>query len=319
MTDPTRRSWRASPAALVIVSLFALAAGIAVPLLAYQIYRADGTPWIPAGLVVLTVLALVYAWRFGLHPRLQATDAGVVVTNPFRRQTFAWDEITLIAPGENGLVVGSQESFAEAWAVQKSNYAARRGRFTRADRVAHELLDILDLHDPPLEDEQTGLRIRRARPDESRLLTRLERASSEAALAEISDPDEHPYPVTAVTKRWRRLLHDRRTRVYLLELTDSPVGFVAFDADQVRHLAVLPHHSRRGYGSALLEFASQAIFDAQTAEASLWVLTRNEGARRFCTAHGWVETDERRESEFPPRTEELRMTRKNPAAPRRSR
>ena len=41
------------------------------------------------------------------------------------------------------------------------------GRVTRADRIANQLLDILELHDPPLEDEETGLRIRRARPDES--------------------------------------------------------------------------------------------------------------------------------------------------------
>ncbi len=319
MPDPSRRSWRASPAALVVVGLFAIAAGIAVPLLAYLIYRTEGTPLIPGGLVVLTVLALVYAWRFGLHPRLQATERGVVVTNPFRRHTFEWDEITLIAPGENGLIVGSQEAYAEAWAVQKSNFAARRGRFTRADRVATELLDILDLHDPPLEDTETGLRIRRARPDESRLLTRLERAASEDGLAHIFAPAEFPYPVTAVTRRWRRLLHDRSTRVHLLELADSPVGFVAFDSTQVRHLGVLAHHGRRGYGSALLEFAGQEIFDTGTPEASLWVLSENEGALRFFRAHCWVETDDRRVSEFPPQPQEVRMTRRNPAAARRSR
>ncbi len=319
MTDPTRRSWRASAATLVVVWCFAVLAGLAVPALAYLIYREEGTPWIPLGLAVLTVLALVYAWRFGLHPRLQATETGVVVTNPFRRRFFDWDEITLIAPGENGLIVGSQDELAEAWCVQKSNSAARRGRFTRADRVAHELLDILDLHDPPLEDEQTGLRIRRARPDESRLLTRLERAASEDALGHIFPPERFPYPVTAVTRRWRRLLHDRRTRVYLLELADEPVGFVAFDSAVIAHLGVLPHHGRRGYGSALLEFASREIFDGGGSEASLWVLTGNEAARRFYRSHHWVDTEDRRTSEYPPKPEERRMTRRNPAAPRRSR
>lgn len=319
MTGPTRRSWRASAPALVVVGLFALVAGLAVPALAYLIYREEGAPWIPIGLAVLTVLALVYAWRFGLHPRLLATETGVEVVNPFRRRSFDWDEITLIAPGENGLIVGSEDEFAEAWCVQKSNFAARRGRFTRADRVAHELLDILDRHDPPLEDEETGLRIRRARPDESRLLTRLERAASEDALSHVFPPEQFPYPVAAVTRRWRRVLHDRRTRVYVLELADEAVGFVAFDNAAIAHLGVLPHHSRRGYGSALLAFASQEIFDGGAAEASLWALTDNEVARRFCRAHGWVDTDERRTSEFPPEPEERRMTRRNPAAPRRSR
>ena len=319
MTDPTRRSWRASPATLVVVSIFALAAGGAVPLLAYLIYRHDGTPWIPAGLVVLTVLALVYVWRFGIHPRLRATERGVIVTNPFRRKEFDWDEITLIAPGENGLLVGSEADVAEAWCIQKSNWAARRGKFTRADRIARELLDLLDLHDPPLEDEETGLRIRRARPDESRLLTRLERAASEDALSHIFPPEEIPYPVTQVTRRWGRLLHDGSARVYLRELADNPVGFVAFNSASVLSLAVLPHHARRGFGSALLEFASREIFDLGEPEASLWVLADNADARQFYRAHGWRDTDERRASEFEPEPEELRMTRRNPAAPRRSR
>jgi ribosomal protein S18 acetylase RimI-like enzyme len=319
MTVPTRRSWRASPATLVVVSIFALAAAITVPFLAYLIYRRDDEPWIPGGLVLLTVLVLAYAWRFGLHPRLQATDDGVIVTNPFRRRRFGWDEITLIAPGENGLLVGSEDDVAEAWCVQKSNYAARRGRRTRADRIAYELLDMLDVHDPPLGDEETGLRVRRARPDESRLLTRLERAASEDALGHIFPPEEYPYPVTDVTRRWRRLLHDRSTRVYLLELADSPVGYVAFNSSTVLHLGVLPHHSRRGYGSALLEFASGEIFDLGTVEASLWVLVDNQAARRFYASHRWGDTEDRRRSDYPPQPEELRMVKRNPAAPRRSR
>jgi len=319
MSGPTRRSWRASPATLVVVAIFALAAGVTVPLLAYLIYRSEGTTWISIALLVLTLLALIYAWRFGLHPRLRATEHGVIVTNPFRRREFAWDEITLIAPGENGLIVGSEDEVAEAWCVQKSNYAVRRGRFTRADRIARELLDILDIHDPPLEDEETGLRVRRARPDESRLLTRLERAASEDALGHIFPPEEFPYPVTQVTRRWRKLLHDRSTRVYLLELIDTPVGFVAFNSSSVLHLGVLPHHGRRGYGSALVEFACQEIYAVGTREASLWVLVENQTARRFYRAHGWTDTEDRRRSDYPPQPEEMRLVKRNPAAPRRSR
>ena len=41
----------------------------------------------------------MYAWRFGLHPRLRVTDRAVEVINPFRRQSFDWDDVTLIAPG----------------------------------------------------------------------------------------------------------------------------------------------------------------------------------------------------------------------------
>ncbi len=319
MGDQTRRVWRAGPATLVFVWLFALAAGVAIPVLSYLTYRAERSPYIPGLLGLLTVLALLYAWRFGLHPRLRVTDRTVEVINPFRRQSFDWDDVTLIAPGENGLIVGSKEAIAEAWCVQKSNYAARRGKFTRADRIANQLLDILELHDPPLEDEETGLRIRRARPDESRLLTRLERAASEASLGHLFPPEEFPYPVTEVTRRWRRLLHDRFTRVHILELFDAPVGFVAFDAETVLHLGVVPHQTRLGYGSALLEYASLEIFSSGATEASLWVLVGNEAARAFYRSHRWTDSADRRQSEYPPHPEEIRMIRKNPAAPRRSR
>jgi ribosomal protein S18 acetylase RimI-like enzyme len=301
-----------------MVGLFAGVAGVLIPVLAYLIYRSEGDPWIPALLVGLTALALAYAWRFGLHPRLVATDRGVEVVNPLRRSSLEWNDITVISPGENGLVIASEEQRVEAWCVQKSNRATRRGKFTRADLIAHQLLDILELFDPPLEDEETGLRIRRARYDESRLLTSLERGASEAALAHLF-PAEHPFPVAEIQRRWRRLLRDGRTRVHILELNDEPVGYVAFGDGWVQHLGVLADHTRRGYGSALLEFASLELFSTAEPEASLWVLTGNEAARAFYRAHQWTETADRRQSEYPPHPESVRMVRKNPAAPRRSR
>ena len=319
MADQNRRVWRAGPATLALVTIFATITAVVVPLLAYLIYRHEGTPWLPGLLLGLTVLVLVYVWRFGLHPKLRVTETEIEVVNPIRRQVFAWDDVTLIAPGENGLVIGSEDAQAEAWCIQKSNYAARRGRLTRADRITHELLDILDRHDPPLEDDETGLRIRRARPDESRLLTRLERAASEDALSHIFPPEEYPYPVNEITRRWRRLLADRHVQVSLLELHDAPVGYVAYDLDTVRHLGVVAQHTRRGYGSALLEYASREIFAGGTLEAQLWVLERNEVAQRFYSAHRWTRTADRRPADYPPQPQEIRMVRRNPAAPRRSR
>ena len=43
MGDQTRRVWRAGPATLVLVWLFAVAAGVAMPVLAYLIYRVNVT------------------------------------------------------------------------------------------------------------------------------------------------------------------------------------------------------------------------------------------------------------------------------------
>ena len=61
MSEPTRRTWRAGPATLTLMWIFTIAAGVVIPVLAYLIYRNDGSPWIPAGLGVLTLLALAYA------------------------------------------------------------------------------------------------------------------------------------------------------------------------------------------------------------------------------------------------------------------
>jgi GNAT superfamily N-acetyltransferase len=303
---------------LVLVSAFALAAGVAVPILAFLIYWNGSALWLPALFGILTVLALLYAWRFGFHPRLQVTDQNVEIINPFRRYSFEWDDITVIAPGENGLLIGSEDSAAEVWCVQKSNFASRHGRVTRADRIADQLLDIVELHDPPTEDEEAGSRIRRARPDESKLLTRLERAASEETLAHIFPPNQHPYPTSAVTRRWRQVLSDRLMHTYLLEVRDSPVGYVAFDADTVRHLGVVSDHQRRGYGSALLEFACMEIYGGGVREAFCWVLADNHIAHAFYRTRGWTETGARRNSDYPPHPESLQLMRKNPHAPRRS-
>jgi ribosomal protein S18 acetylase RimI-like enzyme len=318
MSDQTQRVWRAGPVTLVLVSAFALAAGVIVPVLAYLIYKNGSALWLPALLILLTVLALLYAWRFGFHPRLRVTEQTVEVINPFRRHSFDWNDITVVAPGENGLLIGSEDDAAEAWCVQKSNFASRRGRVTRADRIANQLLDVVELYDPPFELEEPGLRIRRARPEESRLLTRLEREACQHALAHVFPPEQYPYPTAAVTRRWREVLRSPRAHTYLLELSDGPVGYICFDVDTVRHLGVVPSQTRRGYGTALLEFACMEIYGGGSREALCWVLTDNHAARAFYRALGWTETGERRNSEYPPHPQSLQMMRRNPHAPRRS-
>lgn len=319
MSDRARKVWRAAPGTLVAAVVLTLLAAGAVSSLAYLIYRRAGTPWIPGGLGLLALGALFYTWRFGLHPRLRAGEDGIEVLNPFSRASFRWSEVTVIAPGENGLLIGSEDASVEAWCVQKSNWALRRGRFTRADAVTHELIDMLEVHQPPLEDAETGLRIRRARPDESRVLARIERLASEEHLEHLFPPEEHPFPVTQVTARWRRLLRDRTARVFVLDREDSPLGYVAFSGDTVLHLGVVPHRTRLGYGSALLQFACQEIFDSGNPEARAWVLEGDAGARAFCRSLGWRETDQRRSAERPPRPREMLLTKRNPVAPRRSR
>ena len=47
ISDRTRRVWRAGPVTLVLVSAFALAAAVVIPLLAYLIYRNGSPLWLP--------------------------------------------------------------------------------------------------------------------------------------------------------------------------------------------------------------------------------------------------------------------------------
>ena len=66
-------------------------------------------------------------------------------------------------------------------------------------------------------------------------------------------------------------------------------GFIAFRQGWIDHLYVLPQAQRHGAGSALLEVARSAF-----AHLYLWVFQRNQAARAFYEAHGFVllrETD----------------------------
>ena len=71
---------------------------------------------------------------------------------------------------------------------------------------------------------------------------------------------------------------------------DTLVGIIAFRADWIDQLYVLPHAQRSGAGTALLEIAKAQA----AASLSLWTFQRNDPARRFYERYGFVaikETD----------------------------
>ena len=65
------------------------------------------------------------------------------------------------------------------------------------------------------------------------------------------------------------------------------VGFIAFRANWIDHLYILPSLQRRGIGTALLQVAKE-----QMQELSLWTFQRNLAARRFYERHGFLLVDE---------------------------
>ncbi|WP_152362702.1 GNAT family N-acetyltransferase [Microlunatus speluncae] len=307
----SQRVWRAGRATLILVSIASVLTVAALLVLATLLYLDQRPILLVVGLTVLAIALLMYIWRMAWHPRLVADGSRLIVHNPFSKREIDWADVTLILPGPNGMIIGTDRDQVEVWCVQKGRSAMKRGNRTRADQVAEELWWIWDSVDPPMTDEQLNLRIRRARPNEAQLLTRMERTANEHALAHVFPPKRFPYPVTDIARRWQRTLAERRVRVRILEIGDQPAAFIAYDHETVRHLGVLPRHTRRGYGTALLTFAEEDIFSSGSRQVQLWVLNENRAARAFYRTHGWVETEDRRRSEFPPKPDELRMIKVN--------
>ena len=68
---------------------------------------------------------------------------------------------------------------------------------------------------------------------------------------------------------------------------DDLVGFIAVRDGWIDHLYVLPVWQRQGLGSSLL-----AVAKAGGGVFRLWTFQRNNGARRFYEAHGFVAEEE---------------------------
>jgi putative acetyltransferase len=68
---------------------------------------------------------------------------------------------------------------------------------------------------------------------------------------------------------------------------DWLIGFIAFRADWVDQLYILPDRQGCGIGSALLAIAKES-----SAPLQLWTFQRNTGARRFYERQGFVAVEE---------------------------
>ena len=326
MEQARRRVWRASRTVLVLVSVFALVCLIGLPALALVSWRSGHDLWVPVLLAALALLGLLYCWRFALHPRIIAGQEQLVIKNPLRTHRFSWQEIAVVQPGANGLIVAGPEFRAEAWCVQKSARDLRHERPARADRIGDEVWEWWQRQHPPIE-VRGQYRILRARPGLEVQLAALERSASIDALGHIFPGQRFPFPIETVTERWRDVLQDPSKQTFVARTVDPgtsqedrPIGVVAHSANAVLHLAVAPDDQRHGCGAMLLRCAEAEIFgDPNMTEASLWVLEDNLRAVGFYSDHGWRDTDNRRRSPYPPKPPELRMIKSNPRAARRSR
>lgn len=100
------------------------------------------------------------------------------------------------------------------------------------------------------------------------------------------------------TNGWTRNLQNSPGTVLVAEQSRQVVGWVSFGPSrddgatteaELYGLYVDPSHQRHGLGASLVRAAEQAIVERwpDAGRITLWVLERNEPARRFYTAQGY--------------------------------
>lgn len=92
----------------------------------------------------------------------------------------------------------------------------------------------------------------------------------------------------AATRRWLEYVVLAKLHVRVAYTKTSFLGFAAVDGDRLEHLYVDPDHQGCGVGRRLLE----DVQHTSTGHLALHVFQRNERARRFYQAAGFVLVDE---------------------------
>jgi GNAT superfamily N-acetyltransferase len=142
--------------------------------------------------------------------------------------------------------------------------------------------------------------IREARADEAEALAAIQRDASLAANAHIFPPDLYPFPTAEIVERWRDSLADNAVTVLVHEEAGSTVGVAGSRAEWLDGLYVLPEWWSRGVGRSLQDEVLVRQRAAGVQRCHLWVLERNDRARRFYERLGWTENGDTRVVPFPP-------------------
>jgi GNAT superfamily N-acetyltransferase len=142
--------------------------------------------------------------------------------------------------------------------------------------------------------------IRPARPDEGDALASIQQRASLAGLGHIFPPDEYPYPLEDVRRRWREALAEKGRSVLVFEDQGELVGVAMTGPEWLDGLYVVPE--RWGSGVAVeLHDAALAVVRAEGFErCHLWVLEDNPRARRFYERLGWRLNERTRVVPYPP-------------------
>jgi GNAT superfamily N-acetyltransferase len=125
----------------------------------------------------------------------------------------------------------------------------------------------------------TATRLRQARPSDAVAIAALHLAARREAmpyLPALHGDDE--------VRAWMRDTLLPRAEVWIAEIAEEPVGYLALVDDILDHLYVAPGHQGRGVGSLLLAKAKAL----RPAGLRLYTFQRNRRARAFYGARGFA-------------------------------
>jgi len=141
--------------------------------------------------------------------------------------------------------------------------------------------------------------IRAARPDEGDALAAIQQRASVAALAHIFPPEQYPYPVAEIRRRWREALAEGRS-VLVYEGEGELVGVALTGPGWLDGLYVVPERWGSGVAVELHDAALQVVRAEGFEQCHLWVLDDNRRARRFYERLGWRLNERTRVVPYPP-------------------
>ena len=141
--------------------------------------------------------------------------------------------------------------------------------------------------------------IRAARPDEGDELAEIQRRASVGALAHIFPPDEYPYPIDEIRRRWRDALAEGRS-AFVYEDEAELVGVALVGPEWLDGLYVVPERWGTGIAVALHDAALEQLRADGFERCHLWVLEDNQRARRFYERQGWRLNEQTRVVPYPP-------------------
>ena len=140
--------------------------------------------------------------------------------------------------------------------------------------------------------------IRAGRPDEGDALAAIQEQASVAALAHIFPPEQCPYPVEEIRRRWREALAEGRS--VLVYEDEEQLGVALTGPEWLDGLYVVPERWGSGIAVELHDAALDVVRAAGFEQCHLWVLDDNRRARRFYERLGWRLNERTRVVPYPP-------------------